>query len=368
MSALIDMEENFDDLIIHTPKAIQGGNAYVATLSLYDNPIIFQTPKCESRSGVHKTNKQIYTDILFTDHNYGYLQWIQNLEKRVQELIYEKRLTWFGTNDDEEEECSMEDIEHNWISSIKSYKKKYLMRCYFPKNIKSYTRAVSVYDDDENELTMDSIVGGANMITILEVGGLKFSSTYFSLELNVRQVMIMKEKQLFNKCLIKLNKKRSVVEKSESTNNENNENNEEIDKDDDLESDTEEDSQEDEEIENNTSDKINVVKKEEIVNNEDNLAIKPQENTNTLVKSDNNNELSEIELEIPKSEKSINLKKPNEVYLEIYQKAKEKAKQARLEAIKAYLTLKEIKKTYLLDEIDISDDESDDDKFLFSEK
>ena len=73
-------------------------------------------------------------------------------------------------------------------------------------------------------------------------------------------------------------------------------------------------------------------------------------------------------MEIPKSEKSINLKKPNEVYLEIYKKAKEKAKEARLEAIKAYLTLKEIKKQYLLDEIDISDDESDDDKFLFSEK
>ena len=375
MSAIIGMEENFDELIIHTPKAIQGGNAYVATLSLYDSPVIFQTPKCESRSGVHRTNKQIYTDILFTDHNYGFLQWIQNLEKRVQELIYEKRLTWFGTNDDEEEECSMEDIEHNWISTIKSYKKKYLMRCYFPKNIKSYTRAVSVYDDDENELSIDSIVCGANMITILEIGGLKFSSTYFSLELNVRQVMIMKEKQLFNKCLIKINKKKQIVENNiKNADDTNDENTQQIDKDDDLETDDDsndddddDDSQQYPEIENNISDEKNVVKKDEIVNKEDNLAIKPQENTNTLVKSDNN-ELSEIELEIPKSEKSINLKKPNEVYLEIYQKAKEKARQARLEAIKAYLTLKEIKKTYLLDEIDISDDESDDDKFLFSEK
>jgi hypothetical protein len=190
----------------------------------------------------------------------------------------------------------------------------------------------------------------------------------------------MKEQQLFNKCLIKINKKKQIVENNiKNADDTNDENTEQIDKDHDLEidddsnddsnddDDDDDDSQQYPEIENNISDKINVVKKDEIVNKEDNLAIKPQENTNTLVKSDNN-ELSEIELEIPKSEKSINLKKPNEVYLEIYQKAKEKARQARLEAIKAYLTLKEIKKTYLLDEIDISDDESDDDKFLFSEK
>lgn len=239
------------------------------------------------------------------------------------------------------------------------------MRCYFPKNIKNYSRAVSVYDDDENELTIDSLVGGANMITILEVSGLKFTSTYFNLELNVRQVMIMKEKQLFNKCLIKINKKKQIKLDEE---NENDDLEDEYESESDAES--EKNISENENNENTIEEKnetINVVKKVQINEEQDNLAIKPQENTNTLVKSDNN-ELSEIELEIPKSEKSINLKKPNEVYLEIYKKAKEKAKEARLEAIKAYLTLKEIKKTYLLDEIDISDDESDDDKFLFSEK
>ena len=361
MSGILDINETFDDLLIHTPKAIQGGNAYVATLSLYDSPLVFQTPKCESKSGVHKTNKQVYTDLLFTDHNYNFLNWIQKLEKRIQELIYEKRLTWFGSNEDDDEETSMDDIEHNWIPSIKSYKKKYLMRCYFPKNIKSYSRAVSVYDDDENELNIDSLVGGVNLISILEVVGLKFTSTYFSLELNVRQVMIMKEKQLFNKCLIKINKRKTKQEEKDVSDN------------DESEYESESDAESEKNIveiknEKNTEkkieDKINVVKKVEIKEEGDILAIKPQENTNTLVKSDNNNELSEI----ANSEKSINLKKPNEVYLEIYKKAKEKAKEARLEAIKAFLTLKEIKKTYLLDEIDISDDESDDDKFLFSEK
>jgi hypothetical protein len=53
---------------------------------------------------------------------------------------------------------------------------------------------------------------------------------------------------------------------------------------------------------------------------------------------------------------SITLKKPNQVYYEIYQKAREKAKEAKKIAVAAYLELKQIKKTYMLDDIDESDD------------
>tara|TARA_B100000575_G_scaffold81464_2_gene64103 strand:+ start:10913 stop:11998 length:1086 start_codon:yes stop_codon:yes gene_type:complete len=361
MQNIVDINENFEKLILHTPKAIQGGNAYIANISLHEGPVIFQTPKCKCKKGVHKTNKQIYTDLLFTDHDYTFLNWIQNLEKKVQKLIYEKRETWFGGDDDDE--LTLDDIEHNWMPIIKSYKKKYLVRTYFPKNIKTYSRAVSVYDNEENELSIDSIVGDSNLITILQLGGLKFSPTYFHLELNVRQVMVIKEKELFNKCLIQLNKK-SNSEYNEITSVKGDYHEE------DEEEDQEEEEDEDEGIVNTTiinetPEKILVVKKEEndIDNNE-----KTQENVNTLVKNDNNNEISEINLEIPKEEQVVELKKPNEVYLEIYKKAREKAKKARMEAIKAYLTVKEIKKQYLLDEMDFSEDESDEEEFLFSEK
>ena len=91
-------------------------------------------------------------------------------------------------------------------------------------------------------------------------------------------------------------------------------------------------------------------------------------NSETLVKPEDFSEISEIKIEIPNDKSNVELKKPNEVYLEIYRKAREKAKEARLAAIEAYLTVKEIKKQYLLDEIELSEDESDDDNFLFSEK
>ena len=118
---------------------------------------------------------------------------------------------------------------------------------------------------------------------------------------------------------------------------------------------------EEDEKEKVLTDKINVVKVKDM--EEANGG-----NSNTLVKIDNSSEISEIKLEIPNDKSKVELKKPNEVYLEIYKKAREKAKEARLVAIKAYLTAKEIKKQYLLDEIELSEDESDDDNFLFSEK
>ena len=57
---------------------------------------------------------------------------------------------------------------------------------------------------------------------------------------------------------------------------------------------------------------------------------------------------------------SFTLKKPNQVYYEIYKTAREKAKNAKKEAILAFLEAKNIKKTYMLDDIDESDDEDED--------
>ena len=74
-----------------------------------------------------------------------------------------------------------------------------------------------------------------------------------------------------------------------------------------------------------------------------------------------NTRLDEINLVPPEDSDTIRLKKPNEVYLEIYKAARRKAKEARVKAIQAYLEAKRIKTHYLLEEIESSDD---DDEFL----
>jgi hypothetical protein len=51
----------------------------------------------------------------------------------------------------------------------------------------------------------------------------------------------------------------------------------------------------------------------------------------------------------------ITLRKPNRIYFELYKKARDKAKQAKKEAILAYLEAKNIKNTYMIDNLNDED-------------
>ena len=119
----INKDFDFNGLSLAHPNGLQGGSQFTK-LSVNNEALYLQTKRCKTKQGVVKTVKKTYCDLMFDKNDSDVVDWFENLEERLIELIYEKRLTWFGTNDDEEEECSMEDIEHNWISSIKSYKKK----------------------------------------------------------------------------------------------------------------------------------------------------------------------------------------------------------------------------------------------------
>ena len=86
---------------------------------------------------------------------------------------------------------------------------------------------------------------------------------------------------------------------------------------------------------------------------------------NSIVEEDTNdiNELTEIDfasnLDISTDDK-MTLKKPNQVYYEIYKQARKKAKQAKKDAIMAFLEAKNIKKTYMLEDLDESDSDASD--------
>jgi hypothetical protein len=67
--------------------------------------------------------------------------------------------------------------------------------------------------------------------------------------------------------------------------------------------------------------------------------------------------LEEVELTFDVADDEIRLKDPNEVYMQIYMAARQKAKLARKAAVEAYLEAKSIRNTYLLEELDDSDEE-----------
>ena len=83
------------------------------------------------------------------------------------------------------------------------------------------------------------------------------------------------------------------------------------------------------------------------------------EKTEKMESLEKNEEILEVNLELPEDLEinKMKLKKPNEVYIEMYKAAKNKAKLAKKLAIQAYLESKEIKKTYMLDLEESSEDE-----------
>ena len=77
-----------------------------------------------------------------------------------------------------------------------------------------------------------------------------------------------------------------------------------------------------------------------------------------IVSSLEKNEIEEITLDVTgENLDEIKIREPNEIYYEIYQRAKHKAKEFKTKALKAYLEAKQIKVKYMLDDSDDSDND-----------
>jgi len=362
MDYKLDISFPFDKITLANPSGLQGGS-YFSKIKFEEDELLFQTPKCLTKNGVHKTGKKIYTDLQLTFDDSVFINWVENMEERIRDLIYEKRNIWFNVEPDREE------IEYNWNSSLRTYKQKYqLLRVYVPKLKNSGQEQIQIWDEEQNTLSLDDIQSKNKLINIIEITGLKFTNQSFHLEFLLRQVMVFKEKKLFNKCLISLNNKPKK---------ENNETEDNLAKDE--ETDINKDLDKNKyaiKIQSLTRRFLERKKKDlEKKDLQQNMAIKIQQwwKKNKKVSKDLEKtieipvdikpleQISEVDITIPVENEIMNLKKPEDVYLNIYKSAKKKAKEAKAIAIKAYLEAKRIKKIYLLDEVDSTDSESDED-------
>ena len=382
METMLSPDKNypFDRIKIKTPKAVQGGT-YCSNLEIDDGPIIIQTPRCKTKNGIHRTSKQIYCDLVMNQDHKPFLTWLEMLQDRVRQLILEHSSSWFH------DETTMDDIEYNWNDSVRTRKDYYLIRTFVhkPKGINKVS--LQIYDTDENTLNIDQIDSTKKVVSILEIIGLKFSSNSFHLEICLRQLMVINEKPIFNKCLIKLNSKKQSGENNELEKNLENKKTETdetvldkkkvqvedniidtitnnlVDKADNLENEGDDDLIEDNLIE----DGEDLEELKEITPKKENNVKFMVEETEMIEKPlEKNDDLEEIELNV-NEEEPMRLKEPNEVYLDIYKAAREKAKKAKNDAIKAYLEAKKIKELYMLDVIDSSTDEEEEEDEIFSE-
>ena len=386
------IDYDFTKLYFGPPSSLAGG-AYFSRLMYNTNKLIFiQTPKSLTKQGFIKSGKKIYTDLMFDNNDTVFINWIENLEARCQELIFAKRETWFETK------LEKDDIEGAFTSPFKIFKsgKYYLLRVNVKPNIK-------IYDEKDQILSTESITNDKPIICILEIQGLKFTSRNFQLEIELKQSMVVSPDPFLDECFIKRPVKKQQKQQEQKQVEE------------------QQVEEEEEQInENITFDLDNLINqsaqhlaknKDNIENIENNISPIDLEETfdkpkplekdiEKYIKNENENKhknlfdleeadidftnlqdineftskeeeveeevedpniLKEVDLSstLDNSLETLQLKKPNQVFYEIYQKAREKAKEAKKNAILAYLEMKNIKKTYMLDDIDESDNEFD---------
>ena len=202
MDNIVEPNESFDfsKLSLAHPVGIQGG-AYFTKIENNNKPLYIQTIKSQTRQGIVKTGKKYYCDLMFDKNAAPLINWFENLEERCQKLIFDRRDTWFQNNLEEN------DIESAFSSAIRVYKsgKFYLLRT----NIKNHNNmpAVKIYNEHEIPLTADDIKPETNIISILEIQGIKFTARNFQIEIDLKQVMILDNEPMFDNCLIKTSKR-----------------------------------------------------------------------------------------------------------------------------------------------------------------
>ena len=109
-------------------------------------------------------------------------------------------------------------------------------------------------------------------------------------------------------------------------------------------------------LELDLGEKVDIETDKSIINQE--VVSEELEDKLELKEVDLNFTLEDDNLEIFEND-TITLKKPNEVYYELYKAARVKAKLAKKNAIIAYLEAKNIKKTYMIDNLDESESDID---------
>lgn len=398
----------FGEMSLGQPQAMQGGGSWFTKLSINNSPILVQLPKCNMKNGIVKTKRVTYSDLMYSSTKYEQVlsNWVESLEESCQNLIDEKKHLWFSN------EITRDDLETMMTSLVRLYKSgtKALMRAFFDVSRRNSNLKCHIYDENERIVDSNNIKNTSAVIPLVQIEGIKFTSRSFDVEIKIVQLMVLEETEeiSFTKsCMIKRDKpgqekialeKTLEDDKSETTNSSSNsdgilettedENNKSENivleiktaNENTLENTENKDDVESSSVDKEASDLGNTELKEVSISldNLDDAVVESQdsnseesmssltdthepdlEEISVEVKEEISPKIQEVVLDVKDNENVMTLKKPNEVYYEIYRAAREKAKHMRKVALEAYLEAKQIKTKYMLEDLDESDEEFD---------
>lgn len=360
----------FDDVTLSSPIIMSGGTHFIK-YNVKGEPMYIQPPKSTVKQSIIKSQKRMYCDLLFTNEHEEFLSWIENLEEHSKKYIFNQREKWFET------ELEESDIDNTFTSILKPYKsgKYYILRVYIPVHLGNVS--LKIYDENENSLSIDDIKENHKVMCALDFKGIKCSPRNFQVDIELKQILIMEEEKIFDTCILKKNETKKALEKPTILDNiemniSEKENKDTLEEEVNLsdEEPTKDDSDENIVIEDSVEEVKDENVKDENVENEN----VENENVKDEIVKDENLENEEKGLEEPElleenvgpvefdfncdeivNEETVSIKKPNAIYYEMYKEALKKAKMAKELALASYLEAKNIKNTYMLDDLDDSD-------------
>jgi hypothetical protein len=269
--------------------------------------------------------------------------------------------------------------------------------------------AIKIFNESQQEQSFDSVKEQQQVMSVIEFKGIKCSARSFQIDIELKQLMILTPSDLFDNCVFNTTKTPTPIANDTK----------EMLEDDNVVPLAESletniiDTDKKDALETPTSDAINVENKDEVTTSDNEPEIDEtsfnvikynnplDENTNvpseetqetpsdlgiSEEKEENHNEITEkvneelsedkisidtiditptnnadfeevnFDLEELPQEDNIVLKNRKDVYYEMYRDARRKAKIAKEMAMASYLEAKNIKNTYMLDDIEDSDD------------
>ena len=371
--------ENFDfgSLKLENPTLLNA-NIYFSKLNSNPNKNFYiQLPKCKTKQGIIQANTKCFCDLEFNSSDKLIVEFFENLENYFIKEICANKSLWFYDSAN----ISNDDINDFITPIMRSYKggKKFLIKA----NIKQ--EKINLYDENEKKLTLADYDSNNEIIPLLNINGIRFSKSSFIIDIILVQFMVLYPSDtLENQLLIKINKKKELTLESsnkEKFDDENTKininfqtdklvsNEEEELKENNKEKELKENNKEKELKENNKEKELKENNKEkELKENNKEKELKETSSfkylmtnleTNQTLDDDYALEITNLDV-ISENSPPLELKSHESIYLEIYKKAKQKAKEIRRNAVEAFLEAKNIKLKYNLTNI-VNDSSSDED-------
>ena len=201
---IIKTNTNFDFKTINllAPQPVQGGSFFTKfTVGEDMLPFYVQLPKCLTKQAIVTTKRGKYCDLMYErEQHEDFMKWIEHLEITCHEKIDEKKNLWFSG------EYTKDDIENMMTPLTRIYKsgKYVLIRIYLNSNKHTNETKCLAYNENEVSVDLGLIDTETVIIPLILIDGIRFTSKNFELDMKMIQIMVIdKPVNAEAVCLIK---------------------------------------------------------------------------------------------------------------------------------------------------------------------